>query len=130
MKDEKKKERLAALLGLALPEQPKEPTVDDQLASREADATLIYFETPENFRELECKRCGHMFAVNMASVAYCSDHCRQATLADIGIEWDMAKSPNERWGRHIPLVVPPAALTLIEEIKQEGQEESEVAQTL
>lgn len=115
MKDEKKKERLAALFGLELPEAPAPPTPDDEMASRSADATLIYFETPEYFREVECKRCGHKFAVNMASVAYCSDDCRKKSLADIGIEWDSSKPPAMRWGRHIPLVVPPQALALVQE---------------
>ena len=127
MKDEKKKERLAELFGLALPEAPKPPTPDDEAASRAADATLVYFQTPEFFREVDCKRCGHKFAVNMASVAYCSDDCRKHSLADIGIEWDPTKKPQERWGRHVPLVVPPQALELVQEAMQTAQQAEEVA---
>lgn len=111
--EDKKKERLAALFGLEVPKEPGPPTAADEAASREAEAVLAYAESPEFFRARNCKRCDREFMVNMGSVSYCSDICREHTLADIGIVWDKTKPPEERWGLKVPLVVTPEALEIV-----------------
>lgn len=110
MKDEKRKERLAALLGLELPPEPTQEEIDEKnQISREAEAVIAYVENPKGFREQECNNCGRLFAVNLGHVAFCSDHCRKVTLESKGIYWNPNKRPEERWGT-VPLVVPPEAM--------------------
>lgn len=116
MRDNKRKERLASLLGIDLSD---DKTVENEAASRGAEATLAYLEAPSFFTEVECKRCGARFAVNMANVAYCSDTCRALTLQDLGIKWDKTKPAEERWGNNVPLVVPPAALEVTRSILEQ-----------
>jgi hypothetical protein len=117
---DKKKERLAALLGIEL---PKDPTFEDDEASREAEAVVAFYETPKLFTERMCKHCERVFAVNRACVAYCSDTCRKKALLDIGIEWDATRPPEERWENKMPLTVPPSALELVRPLIPEDTEQ-------
>lgn len=111
MKDDKRKERLAALLGLELPAEPTPEEIEAKnLVSREAEAVLAYVENPSGFRERECNNCGRVFAVNLGHVAFCSDHCRQVALESKGIRWDPTKKAEARWGGTVPLVVPAEAI--------------------
>lgn len=129
MKESIKQARLAALLGL---EAPKEPTRTERehaiQVSREAEAVIMYATTPQGFKERDCKTCGHRFAVNRASIAFCSDLCRREHLGSLGIDWDPNRTPEDRWnfrtGGLEPLVVPPAALTLVQELLNEATGEA------
>lgn len=129
MKSEKRKSRLAELLGIDGPPPP--PTKEELIArgtiSREAEAVLAYASGEIKFVQRECKQCGFVFAVNRTSIAYCSDTCRQhAMLSDWKIVWDPnSRSPEERWsaqaGGAEPLIVPPSALPLIQAAMEEKQ---------
>lgn len=113
MKDDKRRARLAALFGMAPPTQEELNEAVDK--SREAEAALAYYNEPSRFKEVTCKQCGLRFAVNRGSVAYCSDSCRRKMLADIGIEWDPNKTPEERWKPGVePFIVTPQALQAIQ----------------
>lgn len=80
-------------------------------ARREADSVVLYLESPERFREAECRQCHRYFATNYAAVAMCSDKCRREYLHSIGIPYNPnGKTPEQRWGGKIPLTVPPDAL--------------------
>lgn len=117
MKDETKRQKLAALLGISLDEMPPPPRYRETAAdrSREADAVIGYIAKPQAFRKKECGQCGLVFATNQPSVSMCSDRCRVAHLAAKGIQWDPHKKQEERWGHILPLTVPPAALALLSE---------------
>lgn len=102
MKEDKKRERLAALFGLQ-EHLPTEPTpdqrIEQQTASRDAEAVAAYITQPQRFTRKKCKleSCGKEFATDRGNVAYCSDDCRKEWLAAIGIVWDPKKPPAERW---------------------------------
>lgn len=82
---------------------------------READSVILYIERPDLFREAECRHCGRLFATNYSAVAMCKDSCRIAHLRSLGIEWNPAKSQEERWANRIPLVVGPNALEVVKQ---------------
>jgi len=85
----------------------------------QAEAVLAYHDTRgRGFIEKNCKwpPCQQRFAANYKSVAYCSNKCRADALADIGIDWNYSKSEEERWAGTPPLVVPPKALSVLDEI--------------
>lgn len=109
--------QLASESGFEVPEQFKEI----ETTRREADATILFLENRNSFREVRCKQCLHMFAVDYQSVAMCSDRCRIDFLHNIGIEWNPLKTQNERWAGRIPLTVPPAAFDLSNHLQPLGQ---------
>lgn len=120
MKADKKAERLAALFGLEAPKPPSPAELRRKAhVSREAEAVILYVEEPAKFLERECRICHRHFAVNRSHIAFCSDDCRSVHLNDvIGLEWSpTGRTPEERWsaqtGGPEPLIVPPAALTLV-----------------
>lgn len=119
MKEDTKRAKLAALLGI--PVEEIRPTASAETARREADATILFLENPKGFRQATCKQCSRQFATNYGSVAMCSDQCRIQWLRNIGIEWDRTKKQEERWGRVVPLTVPPDALVLANEVLQEAK---------
>lgn len=125
MRDEIKAQRLADLFGLVVPEELKAPdparTYENETRSREAEAVLAYVYNPHKFVQKECKFCGLIFAVSRANVNKCSDRCRIAELANMGITWDPSKSPEERWDFKEPLVVPPQALMHLQPIVEKVQ---------
>jgi hypothetical protein len=107
-------EKLAALLGI---EPPKIPlAVSRSESSRQAEAAILYAEGIAGFIRKDCKNCGLKFAHTPGAVAFCSDSCRAQDLARIGIDWDWTKPPEERWTVKEPLVVPPKAVHLIDEV--------------
>ena len=126
MREHKKRERLAALLGLDTPTKACGPPrrVAQENRSREAEAVIQFVEAPRTFAVVRCKHCGLEFLVNRGNVAMCSDSCRAKSLAEIGIEWDWSKSPEERWyvasvlskTTNEPLIVPPKALIALREV--------------
>lgn len=126
MREHKKREKLAALLGLDAPTKASGPPrkVTQENRSREAEAVIQFVETPRAFAVVKCKNCKQEFLVNRANVALCSDSCRAKDLAKIGIEWDWSKNPSERWYvasvlskiTNEPLIVPPQALVALREV--------------
>lgn len=98
------------------------PNVARENISREAESLIQFISAPQSFARVTCRSCGQDFLVNRANVALCSDKCRANELAELGIEWDWSKSPEQRWyvtgqtGRSTnePLVVMPTALRALE----------------
>lgn len=91
-------------------------TPSDQ--AREAQSAMWYFETRGvPFKEKPCKQCEKIFAYcwNVNSISYCSIACAKLSLREIGLDWNPAKEPSERWGRHVPAVVSPQALDLLKD---------------
>lgn len=117
MKDDKRRERLAKLLGIDTSNLPTNTIGEsaDEI-SREADAVYYYVTKPEAFVQKECRQCGLVFLTNQRTVGLCSDRCRQKWLHTIGIEWDRTKSQQERWGMVLPLVVQPHALAALKQV--------------
>lgn len=123
MSDEIRKQRLAEALGIEyVPPVADTPEVKEAkaLASREAEAVLLYTENPKKFVEKMCLECHRPFAVNRTSIGYCSDACRKVALEARGLIWNVsADDPKERWssGRAgpEPLTVPPVVLELLRE---------------
>jgi hypothetical protein len=120
LREDKKRARLAALLGMEEPAERTEhrPKVAAQNLSRDAESLIEFVDKPTTFARIACRVCGRDFLANRANVACCSDKCRAEELATLGIKWDWSKPPEERWyvssqgGKlsNEPLVVPPAAL--------------------
>lgn len=98
--------QLASESGFEVPDAYKEI----ETSRREADAAILFIENRNVFREVHCKQCSRLFAVDYQSVAMCSDNCRIEFLRNLGIEWNPLKTQNERWAGRIPLTVPPAAI--------------------
>lgn len=93
-----------------------------QTHSLHAEAASAYWEKGKEFRDVTCRECGAIFATNYGhNVRYCSDPCRKKALEKIGIAWSPFKTQHERWGRIPPLIVPPEALVLLKELREEGQ---------
>lgn len=98
----------------------------------EAEAILLYFDTQgSGFTKQICPTCTEEFAYKyklLGKNLNCSDTCRREALNKLGIKWDPNKTPEERWGMPgqkkcpIPLVVPPAALKIVESKLQESHE--------
>lgn len=124
MREDTKRNKLAALLGLDVPTARTDhrPKVAKENISREAEAVINFVSAPQTYARITCRSCGQDFLVNRANVALCSDKCRANELAEMGIDWDWSKSPEERWyvssqnGRltNEPLVVPSTALRALE----------------
>ena len=108
-------------------ELENEQSLDDK--SIEAEAVLLYFNTKgAGFKNLKCPSCGLIFAYKYSIPKHkmcCSNECRKAELKKIGIVWNPNKTPEERWGMthsqkgSIPLIVPPSALTVLQDKLQE-----------
>lgn len=114
-KEDKKKAanraKMAELMGLETP--ITKPSEDRETASRAAEATLYLWEHPRAFKGVVCKFCERKFVSTRGSISYCSDPCRVKALAEIGIEWDYSKRPEERWNLIEPLTVPAEVVRLI-----------------
>lgn len=124
MKDETKRAKLVALLGLEAPTNltgPKPQTLKDT-RSREAEAVIAFVTEPQRFARVTCRTCGRDFAVNRANVSQCSDQCRAKELDKLGIQWDWSKDPSTRWyvvsqhgkSTNEPLVIPSEAIQAFE----------------
>lgn len=110
-------QKLAELLGIEAPKENVYETPED--VSREAEAALIYAESPQSFIRKECKICGRTFAHTRGAIAYCSNSCRARGLEAIGIQWHWTRNSEVRWGNYKegePLVVPPEAVLLIDQV--------------
>jgi len=150
MKEDTKRAKLAALLGLEehLPTEPTpDQAIEQQTASREAEATAAYIAQPQRFIRKKCKECEAEFASDRGNVAYCNDNCRKNWLARIGIIWDPKKPPSQRWDFVVvtndngettsvgstrePLTVPPPALVVadlaVEVLAAQSQESQNTA---
>lgn len=125
MRESKKREKLAALLGLDVPTARTDhrPKTAKENISREAEALIQFVKAPQTYARITCRSCGQDFLVNRANVALCSDRCRANELAEMGIDWDWSKAPESRWyvssqnnlkATNEPLVVMPAALKALE----------------
>ena len=99
------------------------PKVAKENISREAESLIQFVTSPQQFARITCRSCGQDFLVSRANVALCSDKCRANELAELGIDWDWSKSPEERWYvasqsnvklTNEPLVVMPPALRALE----------------
>lgn len=93
-------------------------TQDDQM--RQGQAVLDYWESLNpniHWIEKTCKQCNQVFKYkwNSTAIAYCSVICMSESLEAIGLKWDPTKPPSERWGRIVPAVVPPEALSILQE---------------
>jgi hypothetical protein len=114
-------EMLAELLGIEPPTKPPEEEVSDspEFIAREAEAVLGYMtKSMRGFVRDTCGECGKKFAHTGGAVGNCSNPCRAAALAKLGIRWDyfgMTPKP-DRETRFYPLVVPASALTLVDEV--------------
>lgn len=80
-------------------------TVDDKIA--EAQAVHNYIEAPQTFKTRVCKWCGRDFLYrwNRDVIAYCSTLCMAKSLRALGLVWDPARDPHERWGQVLPEVI-------------------------
>lgn len=123
-------EKLAELLGI---EPPKgDPYESPEDISREAEATLVYAESPKSFTRKNCKSCGRAFAHTRGAVAYCSNHCRARGLEQIGIKWSWTRPTEVRWGLYgdgEPLVVPPEALAILDSLPEPEPEPEPVEES-
>lgn len=88
---------------------------------------IVYLDTGgAGFSKQVCAQCKQLYAVEYmyrTKGMLCSDECRAAHLEARGLYWDSTKPIHERWRKRIPLVVPSAALKVIEEINAERQQE-------
>lgn len=99
----------------------------------EAEAVLLYYQLKgQGFTKQVCPTCNRQFAHKYwikGGKLNCSNECRAAALDAIGIKWNPLKTVEERWGLkdgnkgRLPLIVPPVALPLIEEILEKEQRE-------
>lgn len=89
----------------------------------EAEAVLLYYESNGvGFTKQTCPACKREFAYKYTIKGgqfRCSNECRAAELAKIGIQWNYHKTPEARWGGEmpkgvLPLIVPPQALPLVD----------------
>lgn len=107
--------KIEELFGITI-EVPTETTND---LIREAQAVINYFQSNSSgFKTKECKYCHHIFAYSwdVEGIAYCSVTCMKMALQAIGLTWNPTKRPSERWGRTVPAVVPPAALSILQDL--------------
>ena len=70
--------------------------IDDEVASNEAEAALIYVGSYEDFYRSECAGCGRTFAHSYARVTTCSNRCLRRAIEALGFTWE-PKHPTERW---------------------------------
>ena len=114
-RDERVIEKMAKLYGKTV-EELQQKVKDSHDVGYQAEAVLAYHDTRgRGFIERNCKWCDKRFAANYRSVAYCSNKCRADALDKIGIKWDHTQSEEERWAGTPPLVVPPSALSIVDD---------------
>ena len=78
----------------------------------EAEAVLYTLLKPQSMESRLCAwtKCNGAYLTNYHFQAYCSLTCTQKALAEIGIELDLTKQPEDRWGGQPPLKVNERAL--------------------
>lgn len=90
----------------------------------EAESVLLYFNLKgAGFTKQICPQCEEEFAYKYTvrqGKLCCSDECRKAELAKIGIDWEPLKPPEERWGfrsfGELPAIVSPKVLSHLDKI--------------
>jgi hypothetical protein len=124
-KEQKAREKLAAMLGIDAP--PSQSLTEQHDSSMEAEAVLEYAENPRSFTHKKCKLCNREFATRGAPVAYCSNTCRAESFEKrLGIRWSPDRRPEDRWGfMGEPLTVPPEALPVVQAVLAEREVEPE-----
>lgn len=123
-KAKREQEKLAAYLGISVEELPdyQQEISDSNERTRNAQAVLLFLERPGEFISKKCDYCRGSFLTTYQFVSNCSDSCRRKSLERIGITWDPARTPEERWKRaNIPTeyTVPPRALEILLEIAKD-----------
>ena len=87
-------------------EQGSFPKKSSTSSWRTCEAVLQMVHQPKTMMTKMCNQCHLNFATNYVGVAYCSDSCRVAAAAAIGLVYDpKAKSEEQRWGGEPPNVV-------------------------
>lgn len=92
------------------------PTESDKYDYRNNDAVVVFVNTPTHFKPGICKNCKKPFAVNKASVGFCSDICRREDWTKTtGLPW-RAVSTNDVWNGDPPMIISPAQMKKLEAI--------------
>jgi len=74
---------------------------------RSSDAVVVFANLPAHFKPGTCKECGRTFAVNMKSVGYCSDPCRDENWRrTTGLSPNVVKI-HDVWHGDPPMIVTP-----------------------
>jgi hypothetical protein len=74
---------------------------------RSSDAVVVFAHLPAHFKPGKCKECGRTFAVNMKSVGYCSDPCRDENWRrTTGLSPNVVKI-HDVWHGDPPMIVTP-----------------------
>lgn len=88
---------------------------------READSVILYFESNgKGFERIRCANCKLVFAYRhgSSSVRCCSVECMRDRLKSFGMAWNPNAPLDRRWGRFTPVIVPPQALEILDELIQ------------
>lgn len=104
-------------------------SADDKLA--EAEAVVQYFETRgENFRHINCRWCGELFAYkwDRYAIAFCCISHAQADLKQRGLNWNPTRGPGQRWGKTAPIVVSAEALPHVKSLLEQENGHTDAAQ--
>lgn len=120
-KEQKAKKKKDALRGV---------TLDELDTFRSANAVLLFLQAPELYTARTCKHCKGDFLVSRKFVGYCSYTCLKKELEAIGIDWDTKKPLDEAYVRRVwehnePLVIPPAAIKVLQELANGNHSEQE-----
>ena len=120
-------------LGVTAEELTSNMTVADQVG--EAQAVLYYMEYKgQGFTKKNCVSCGREFAYawDRTSITCCSVECISSELEKKGLSWKINRPLHLRWGRTAPMVVPPVALELADQILFEAidSQEAQLLETL
>lgn len=87
----------------------------------EAQSVFEYFNTVNKnaWYYKECESCHKEFKYNwyIEGVACCSISCMRKKLQAIGLDWNPDREAGDRWGRTVPAIVPPDALSAIESLQ-------------
>src|SRR5882672_7346464 len=105
--------------GIVTPELLKSEIETGEEISASMEAVLAYqAREGVGFKRKACTFCTSVFATDYNHVGYCSDRCRIKALREIGIDFDPTRQYSERWRQFggIPLVIPPAALLLLDQL--------------
>lgn len=111
--------QLAKILGISEDQvlEMMRESKEDQM--KEAQSVINYYESGgEGFKQIVCRQCSLVFAYSYSfdGVKFCSIECAALSLASIGIVWTPGKPQSERWGQRVPAVVPPGALSALQNL--------------
>lgn len=84
----------------------------------EAQSVFEYFNTVNKagWYSKTCSICKKEFKYKwyIEAVTCCSINCMRKKLQAIGLDWNPDREAGDRWGRTVPAIVPPDALSAIE----------------